>query len=1254
MLALAGFYAYFSDENRLKRIGTDALERFLGADVSVARAEVGLFELRVLGVRVLLPEDEETPLSEEDRTIFRSPEVRIETNPFALLRGNVDLNRIVAVDAQIMLSETDEGRWNLQSLGMLSRPKQKPRASGDPMRMLRELPTVSLRNARVFFRESGEEVTRVRGSLGLDGTFRPDAEATQTRQRPTYLLTLTTRLYDGTESAAGDPGPTLNGRLSVADESQPLTVDAALNDIEIDRLINLVPREMATWIDEHQLVGEVDVERFRLQFQPGRTERVNDELVRIKSETSFEISLRLTGAKSLILPRHWLPEPELLTRHRVADGLEQFARLGPDRLEPYLTSWADDWRPRPIELEEASGLLSFRTNGFDAENVVGTIEGNTFVINGNATGYDADAGIHLTLRTPEDEPASLPDVARYVASLPQPVREVYQRFRPSGTADLSLSILRMRGQQAVIDGTADIRDASFMLEQLPYRVHDATGTLRIQPDPQLDGQHRLDVIDLVAFGGPDSANARTSITANGVVAPLERAPGFSFRVEADQVKYEPQLLAALPREAREGIALLDPSSHDAAPNLPTLDFVGDLDVRVDRPPGRDKRWTFRADVENAIFSGALSVFPYPLRDAEVDLTVTESGLNLRSSYIRLPQDAYLKAGGDVAWGDDVPGGLTYDLLISGGGVPSDGALLNALTPTVRETIDGLGIDGRADAMVRIAGVADEAPDYTVELDAKGATFWPDGGTFYLSDIEGRIIVKPETIQLNGVSGVRGEGRIGIDGLVNIAEGGQSQLAIDAADVPLDTGLYDLLPLAARDAWDWLRPSGGTGSASGTLDVPTAVLQGERAKDDDVIEFDLVLRPRDVSAQPIDVPYPLTGIRGVIEVTPDLITVTDLTGHHPTRPSTELKITDATGDFTDPAAPAGIWTIAATGYRFPVDDELIAALPEGLATTLQSLLFEGMLSFEVGELVVATREEPAEPDVAISDTIIAMTDAFFDIGIEMSEVNGSLSIDAERYGGRLRSAVGTFDASQFTAMGLVTGEDLEVDLQLAESMEELLIPRILADVADGILEGSARLDFNELDPEAPQRYEARLRGEGLDLVQVVPETEALAAFGGLGDGRISVQMRVGGVVGEPLTRRGRGAFSIVGNRIANLPILVNALRAITLKVPGNLGIRKARSEFHDDGQRLHLDNLAIWTVGDGEPNRDDGATFLGSGQLDLESLMLQVFLRPGPGGWDRLPLVGPFARVARSQVLSIERMIPLGDFESEEADEDPAE
>ena len=1164
ILLLAG-YVHVTRADRVRLLAESYLERLVGGDVTIGNASLGLFD----GLRL---DDVAVRVDGPDATVFTARSVTIDYDPISLLAGHLSASRVVATDPHVsVVEDARDGSFNLARLGLFDRGRGR---GGTPFRPPGDLPALSLRNAQVEYARRDGDALEPRGGVGIEAHFRPDAG-------DSYAFDVQTRRL----SADGDVlAPRGRGRVSLGggESGRAMSVTAELGDVDFASLADLLPGPAADWCRRHAVAGRVEVPEVRYAFDPSRPA---DE------RASVAVKVVLADGSFQALPGAWLSDAELAARRAEAGG-----------------------DLPPLRLADVAGTFRFDDGGVTITGLTGDLEGNRLRINGVVGGYGPDAPLDVLVS--DVGGLSLPESPRYVASLPGPVREVYDRFRPVGRAKLQLRLHRgppgddNRPPRPVVTGAVDVLDGTFALDRLPYPVHDARGRLVLEHD---DGHDRLRIVGLRGTGPPGSPNADALLAVSGVVEPLGPDAGFDVSVAGRGLRHHPPLIDALPPEAQRAIRAFDPATHGGQ-DLPAFDFAADFVVRVTRPPGKDQRWDFDLRLDVASASGALEFFPYPLRDATATVRVRPDGATIEHAGM-VRGDATVNLAGQIGWAG---GELTYGFTVRGRDVAADEDLLNALPPPVAEAVGKLGLGGRADATIKIAQTTGGL-DWSADLDVRDGRFWPAGQWFSLNDLAGRVRVTPDAVELLGIIGRRGEGTIAVDGTIGL--GDASDLTVSARNLALEGGLYDLLPGPARDAWDWLRPT-GTVDADVTYLGPTALLIGESG-DLDAASYDVRLRPKDVGLQPVGFPYDLTNGTGDIRLRPGVVEIAHFAAEHPLgddRQPATLALR-GTGDLS--VGPAGAWTMAGELRGAPVDDALLAALPPAVAETMRSVALDGTISARMDVLRLTTNAD-APPDVAF-DGVLSLADASADLGVELSRATGDIAVAGSYEAGRLYELSGDVALSDYALSGR-GGTDLAATFTLPAGGDVLTVADVGGRVAGGFLDADVTLGLGE---DATFAVDAKV--SDVDLRRLLADDKGDAPRE-VGDGRLTAAVELEGIVGDEQSRQGRGSLAVEGRRLYDLPLVLGLLQVTNLALPVAEPFNEATARFALDGSRVTIESLDVRAGGRGGVGR---MRLSGAGTLDYASGEFRLVINTDNRGWDAIPLVGELTRLARNEVVKVE-------------------
>ena len=1220
---IAGYW-HFTRPDRVRAIAEAYLTELAGGPVTVGGAAAGVFDgLRLDDVEVRV-DGQNRP----DSLLFTARSFQLSVDPRALLEGELRATRIVVVDPHARLVEDlsagrtgdpDRSRWNFQRMD----PRPLGGGSGPGPS---ELPEVIVRNARVDYAAVADDGDRPvpAGSVSIEGQLVPGLGPgrygfrVQTRGRPVGTgpggVPLASLVSD---EDGGAEGPSVEGAVSLPDER----VAASMRGLRIGRdVLAMLPAEVRTVFDRYQVTGALDVPTFAAERRPD-------------GSAGFRVEVALSDGAVALPPETWLGAAEV-------EALRAAGKLV------------------PVRLTGVSGRATFTEKDAEVTDLVGGVDGVRLAVDARADGYSLDAPAVLTVRSVDGGALVLPKNPPWVDVLPGPVREVYDRFSPTGRARVSITVAKPApgpdgvAPRPTVRGRVDILDGSFAFDQVPYPVRRATGSLVFGPDPGGAGDELL-IRDLRGRGLAGGPNADATVGVEGRIYPLDRYAGFDVTVVGRGLRDEPALIESLPDNVRQAIGQFD---ADGAGEYPT--FEADLRVRVSRPPGPDQLWSFATELALRDAAGKFAGFPYPLegvsarlrlgnRDAEVLRLVGRNG------------DARVELTGRVHWGDpqagsgepgladllppgtDTPrphGSVRPYLSVAATGVPIDGDLLAALPPDARAAIDRAGVGGTIAVTGTVtpgrAGAAGSPVDYDLSLALTGGTWRPDGGAFAVEDVAGTVGVTPSGLTLTGLTGTRDGATLRADGRIDLAAPGGPVLTVAAKFRQLlaDRPLYDFLPVTARLAWDDVRPEGRTdGELNLTLPLAPATAGTAAAPTD----WSLALRPQGMTATPAALPLKLDDVRGTVIADATRVAFAGVTATHAGAP--------VTLDGTGTVAPDGTqtWDLRPTARGLAMTPAVRAALPPGLADLLASLDFAGPLSADFAKLVVTVPPTPdAAPDVD-ADVTLSTAGASLDVGLAATDVTATVELAGSWRGGEVQRLDGTVVAPSLVVAGR-PATDLHATLTKPPDRRVLKIDDLRAGVAGGDLAGRAELRLPDAvapgaspDAATAGRYAVAFVVRGADVKTLTGESPApspkspaspdAAALDQAIDGKLTASLSLEGTYGDPASRRGRGDVLVEGESLYRIPFLLGVTQIANLSLPIDAPFQEATSRYAVDGQRVAFESIDL---------RARGMTMSGAGRLDFATGGVSLTFTTDNPDFPTLPVIGDLLRGARQELLKV--------------------
>ena len=523
-------------------------------------------------------------------------------------------------------------------------------------------------------------------------------------------------------------------------------------------------------------------------------------------------------------------------------------------------------------VDDLAGEVRF-SNGRVVLALDGARRGGTVRIDATLrTGDTKYAGMDLRILT-RDTP--LDD--ELANAIPEESRTYYTDWNLQGRGDSEVYITRPAND--VTDGLdvhviATVRgDASFQFVDLPLRVTDCHGVIEVRGG-DLRGERGTggSVHRLVGRSG----GGRVELEGQGGCSPTGKAKLWAeFRTEG--VALDEAFGEALPERFRDAYRKFSPSGR------------ADLHARIVREPMVEAAAVSRLGIAAGGAPAALAaagLARYEVSAEARDVAVTFDAFpypveGLRGRMRITPElvDIFGLAGrrGPARIGvvGTVPlNGRPMDVRLRADRLPLDATLAAALSPDLRSCWDKVNPSGSADVAAHLTGTPD---DLRTELDvtATGVAVRPPDPAYPVTDIHGRLRMNSEGADLLGLTGRHGGGALSVCGIVR-RDGCVLDLDVSAEALPLDADLRGILPEAARTVWDRLRPEGA-------VDVTGRLAAGHDPADPSIsldagLRHDLHVVPHGLTLKPtMRYPFPVTGLRGTMRVTPGRVEVVGLAG-----------------------------------------------------------------------------------------------------------------------------------------------------------------------------------------------------------------------------------------------------------------------------------------------------------------------------------------------------------------------------------------
>jgi len=276
-----------------------------------------------------------------------------------------------------------------------------------------------------------------------------------------------------------------------------------------------------------------------------------------------------------------------------------------------------------------------------------------------------------------------------------------------------------------------------------------------------------------------------------------------------------------------------------------------------------------------------------------------------------------------------------EVTIEASGIPIDDALYEALPErylVIREQFEPKGtVDARIE-LVQPTGTLQQPGEWqthatiTLRDGSAACVRFP----YPVDHLTGTLVTDGDQLQIVGITGRLGDGRVAVDGTVSFAVGELIglDLAVDAQDVPFDDTLLSALHASARELVEAFHPCGRFDSQTSlTLDAETKK-----------VAHTSLITLRDVAIRHDDFPVEVTGVGGRLHITPDEIVLESLTGRYNDATILAEGSVSRTGERQATA-------VMIRSRNLRLDKTLCEALPPKMGDILSDWEIEGPVSTE---------------------------------------------------------------------------------------------------------------------------------------------------------------------------------------------------------------------------------------------------------------------------------------------------------------------
>jgi hypothetical protein len=726
----------------------------------------------------------------------------------------------------------------------------------------------------------------------------------------------------------------------------------------------------------------------------------------------------------------------------------------------------------------------------------------------------------------------------------------------------------------------------FSHARLPFPLEHLQGSVQC-----VDGQVTLE--ELTAQFG----SAQVHLSGKAVGPKLDT--DMDGRLVAEHVTITKELLDVLPERLQE-------IEQDYAPR-------GTFNVAVDFSR-RGGQWRHHSSVQLQNMTGVCAKFPYRLENITGTIIheTDPSGESVNIDLVGYAGSQPVTIQGEVK--GKKPAAVS--LRIRAENVRIDEKLCAALQPKFQDLVRSFQPSGYVDIKVdlrRPPGESQFASEYVAHF--HDATITYDVFPYRLEQVSGTLTIQSDHWSYRDFKGThkggefRGQGKS-----VPTSQGSGATIQLTGTNILLDAELRAALKRPALDAaWEKLNP-GGRMNFEAQVDL--------RPEQKEPV-LDVIVTPRDGTLRPAFFPYALTELGGTIHYRQQEVEIKNLAARHE---GTQVYVEKGTV-FLNPDGGFSVRLVNLTGESIVPDAAFTQALPPALRQACTSLRLEEPLSLRTNHLSVVVAADPKVPPWIDWEGGVRLKDATLVAGVPFRGVNGTIWCNGEHRGGTFGDVRGNIELEATVANQ--TLHDIHSQIVVnAKEPNVLILSNLHGQLYGGTVTGTVRMEFGPR-----MRYEA-----DLTALQIQLEEFSRANNRGpnaLQHGPLDARLHIRGDGTELSGVKGWGSIDVPNGKMYNLPLLLDLLKFLALRLPDHTLFEEAHARFTMEGPRVDISRIDLLGA---------AISFGGSGTVHLDSNVFNMELY---AVWGRIvqlspPYIKEIWPTLSKQLLKIKMKGKLGD------------
>jgi hypothetical protein len=350
------------------------------------------------------------------------------------------------------------------------------------------------------------------------------------------------------------------------------------------------------------------------------------------------------------------------------------------------------------------------------------------------------------------------------------------------------------------------------------------------------------------------------------------------------------------------------------------------------------------------------------------------------------------------------------------------------------------------------------------------------------------------------------------------------------------------------------------------------------------EVDVSVAALGCSVKPDFFSYALTDLTGNFRYVKRWVQLEKLRAHH----GKTLLTIDTANAYIKPEGGYWVDLVYLRGSPIQVDDDLLRAVPPVLGAACRELHLKDPFTLKTHLTIDAGKDEKQLP-ILYWDGELGLKDASMYAGVPIDHMTGKLACRGRYDGDKLDRIEGNLAVAEATILKQPF-QNIQTQIEVTkEAPDVLVLPGLRAAVYGGEAYGAVRVEFG---PEL--KYVLNLSASRLNLEEF---SRHILSQGAPVSGNADVRLYLTGKGTDLQSLRGEATVDIPQGRLYNLPVLLDLLKFLGLRLPDRTAFEEAHASCRVVGERVSITRLDLY--GNSISLRGQGEMKLDGSTIDLD-------------------------------------------------------